>query len=94
VIWVTVAILAGVYAAVKRYSLFDSGLTIFNYVGYSLPTSGLESMLKRSLPCRRYDGSQQRHETTSTRRPAFGTSDYWAFFARTRSLRSSTLVAI
>jgi len=58
IIWITVAILAGVYAAVKRYSLFDSGLTIFNYVGYSLPTFWLGLMLITLFACHHYDGSR------------------------------------
>ena len=45
IIWITIAFLAGVYAAVKRYSFFDSALTIVNYVGYSLPTFWLGIML-------------------------------------------------
>ncbi|HZB79288.1 MAG TPA: ABC transporter permease, partial [Actinomycetota bacterium] len=35
VLWVTIAVLAGVYAAVRRYSFFDQGLTFFAYVFYS-----------------------------------------------------------
>jgi peptide/nickel transport system permease protein len=44
-VWVTIAILAGVYAAVRRYSWFDQGLTFFSYVFYSLPTFWLGLML-------------------------------------------------
>jgi peptide/nickel transport system permease protein len=44
-LWVTVAILAGVYAAIRRYSAFDQGLTFFSYVFYSLPTFWLGLML-------------------------------------------------
>jgi peptide/nickel transport system permease protein len=80
VIWVTVAILAGVYAAVKRYSLFDSGLTIFNYVGYSLPTFWLGIMLITffAVPPLRWFPASGMNDVYTT--PAFGTSDYWAFF--------------
>src|SRR5262245_25505772 len=45
VIWLAIALIAGVYAAVKRYSAFDSALTVVNYVGYSLPTFWLGIML-------------------------------------------------
>jgi peptide/nickel transport system permease protein len=45
VMWVTIAILAGVYAAIRRYSFFDQGLTFFSYVFYSLPTFWLGLML-------------------------------------------------
>ena len=44
-IWVTVAILAGVIAAVKRYSLFDQSVTFFSYIFYSLPTFWLGLIL-------------------------------------------------
>jgi peptide/nickel transport system permease protein len=45
VLWVTVAVLIGVNAAVRRYSLFDHSLTFFSYVFYSLPTFWLGLML-------------------------------------------------
>lgn len=45
VIWVTVAILIGVYAAIRRYSAFDQGMTLFSYILYSLPTFWLGLML-------------------------------------------------
>jgi peptide/nickel transport system permease protein len=45
VLWVTIAILAGVYAAIRRYSWFDQGLTLFSYIFYSLPTFWLGLML-------------------------------------------------
>jgi peptide/nickel transport system permease protein len=82
VIWVTVAILAGVYAAVKRYSLFDSGLTIFNYVGYSLPTFWLGLMLITFLavpPLRWFPAGGMNDAYTT---PAFGTDSYWVFFGQ------------
>ncbi len=44
-IWVTIAILLGVVAAVKRYSLFDQGVTLFSYIFYSLPTFWLGLIL-------------------------------------------------
>jgi peptide/nickel transport system permease protein len=45
VLWVTIATLAGVLAAVKRYSLTDQVITIFSYVFYSLPTFWLGLIL-------------------------------------------------
>lgn len=45
VIWVTLAILLGVMAAVKRYSLFDQAVTFFSYIFYSLPTFWLGLIL-------------------------------------------------
>jgi peptide/nickel transport system permease protein len=44
VLWVTVAILLGVVAAVKRYSLFDQVVTFLAYIFYSLPTFWLGLM--------------------------------------------------
>jgi peptide/nickel transport system permease protein len=44
-IWVSLAIVLGVIAAVKRYSLFDQGVTFFSYVFYSLPTFWLGLVL-------------------------------------------------
>src|SRR5258706_15004062 len=45
VIWLTIAILIGVTAAVKRYSWFDQLATIFAYVGFAMPTFCLGIML-------------------------------------------------
>jgi peptide/nickel transport system permease protein len=79
VIWVILAFLSGVYAAVKRYSLFDSGITIFNYIGFSVPTFWLGIMLiaifageLHWLPA----GGMWNARTT----PPFGTSEYWEYF--------------
>ena len=79
VIWITIAFLAGVYAAVKRYGKFDSTLTIFNYVGYSLPTFWLGLMLIAFLsvpPLKIFPASGMWDARTI---PIFGTGDYWAF---------------
>jgi peptide/nickel transport system permease protein len=45
VIWVTLAIVLGVFAAVRRYSVYDQGLTFFSYILYSMPTFWLGLML-------------------------------------------------
>jgi peptide/nickel transport system permease protein len=45
IIWLAIAIFAGVYAAIRRYSLFDQSLTLFSYIFYSLPTFWLGLML-------------------------------------------------
>lgn len=44
VIWVVLAVLLGVVAAVKRYSLFDQVVTFLAYIFYSLPTFWLGLM--------------------------------------------------
>jgi peptide/nickel transport system permease protein len=75
-----IAFLAGVYAAVRRYGLFDSGLTIFNYVGYSLPTFWLGLMLITFLtggdPFKWFPASGM-WDARSV--PIFGSSAYWSF---------------
>ena len=45
ILWVVIATLAGVLAAVKRYSLIDQTITIFSYIFYSLPTFWLGLIL-------------------------------------------------
>lgn len=45
ILWVSIAILAGMYAAVRRYSFFDQSLTLLSYIFYSLPTFWLGLML-------------------------------------------------
>jgi peptide/nickel transport system permease protein len=79
-IWITLAFLMGVYAAVKRYGLFDSGLTIFNYIGYSLPTFWvgliLITFLTAGEPFKWFPASGM---WDARNVPAFGTEAYWAF---------------
>ena len=43
--WLTIAIVLGVYAAIHRYSLFDNAATVFSYVGFAMPTFWLGIML-------------------------------------------------
>jgi peptide/nickel transport system permease protein len=79
-IWITLALVMGVYAAVRRYGLFDSALTIFNYIGYSLPTFWLGliliTLLAEGDPFKWFPASGMWDARTV---PVFGTSDYWAF---------------
>jgi len=79
-IWVTIALLTGVYAAVRRYSFFDSALTIFNYVGFSFPTFWLGIMLINffATPPLKWFPVSGMWNTRLV--PAFGTDAYWAFF--------------
>jgi peptide/nickel transport system permease protein len=80
-IWITIAIVLGVIAAVKRYSLFDQGVTFFSYVFYSLPTFWLGLILiyffavnLRILPSQGIVDPRQAPAT-------FNTPAYWAGFA-------------
>jgi len=43
IIWLTLALLLGVLAAVRRYSIFDQAVTLLSYTFYSLPPSGWAS---------------------------------------------------
>jgi peptide/nickel transport system permease protein len=79
VIWLIIALLAGMYAAVRRYGVFDSALTIFSYIGFSLPTFWLGIMLLtifasgfKILPA----GGMW----TARQVPIFWTPDYWHYF--------------
>jgi peptide/nickel transport system permease protein len=80
VIWVSVAVVAGVLAAVKRYSFFDQSVTFLSYIFYSLPTFWLGLILiylfavsLRLLP------SQGIIDSRSTA-GVFNTAHYWQVF--------------
>jgi peptide/nickel transport system permease protein len=78
-IWVLLAFMSGVYAAVRRYSLFDSAITIFNYVGFSFPTFWLGIMLITIFAGELHwfpAGGMWDVRTV----PPFGTDTYWAYF--------------
>jgi peptide/nickel transport system permease protein len=78
-IWITTAILIGVYSAIRRYSWFDQISTIFAYVGFAVPTFWLGIMLvyifgvAKILPV---SGMVDIRES-----PAFGNDAYWSYFA-------------
>ena len=79
VIWVSVAVVMGVTAAVKRNSKFDSAATIFAYIGFAMPTFWLGIMLiyifGANLKILPISGM------TETRvSPPFGSDAYWAYF--------------
>lgn len=79
VLWVGIAILLGVYAAVHRYSLFDQLMTFFSYVFYSLPTFwlGLNLIFIFGVALRWFPTGG----IISTRDwPPFGTPQYWTAF--------------
>lgn len=79
VVWVSLAIVIGVVAAVKQYSLFDQTSTFLAYIFYSLPTFWLGLMLiflfgpfLHLLPT---GGIVSARDW-----PPFGTSQYWTAF--------------
>lgn len=80
-LWIGLAIVLGVLAAVRRYSFFDQAVTVFSYVGFAMPTFWLGIMLilifgvsLRWLPI-----SGMVNARLS---PAFGTDAYWIYFGR------------
>jgi peptide/nickel transport system permease protein len=79
-IWISTAVLIGVYSAIKRYSWFDQIATVFSYIGYAMPTFWLGIMLvyifgvSGILPV-----SGMVDIRTS---PAFGNDAYWVFFGQ------------
>jgi peptide/nickel transport system permease protein len=82
IVWVTIAIIAGVIAAVKRYSLFDQFLTLFSYTFFSLPTFwlGLNLIFIFGLALRWFP-VQGIIDVRNAPAP-WGTPAYWtAFFA-------------
>ena len=81
VLWLVIAILIGVMAAVKRYSFFDQAATVFAYVGFAMPTFWLGLMLiflfgvdLKILPV---------SGMTDTRlSPPFGSDAYWLYVGK------------
>lgn len=78
VVWLVLAFVFGVIAAVKRYSKTDTAITIFSYVGYSFPTFWLGLMLILIFAARLQilpAGGMWDARTS----PPFGTSAYWEY---------------
>ena len=75
------AIVIGVYSAIKRYSLFDNASTIFAYVGFAIP-----GLLARDHAGVHLLGLPEscRSAAWSTIRvsPAFGNDAYWVYFGQ------------
>jgi peptide/nickel transport system permease protein len=82
VIWITVALLIGVYAAVKRYSLFDQLATIFAYVGFAMPTFWLGIMLIFIFSGPGLHILPAGGMTTTRVSPPFGAPEYWVYFGQ------------
>ncbi len=79
VVWLLLALVTGVIAAVKRYGKADTAITVFNYIGFSFPTFWLGLMLivvfaanLKVLPA----GGMWDARTV----PIFGSAEYWTFF--------------
>jgi peptide/nickel transport system permease protein len=105
IVWVTIAIIAGIIAAVRRYSVFDQSLTLFSYIFYSLPTFwlGLNLIFVFGIALRWFP-VQGIIDTRHSPAP-WATPEYWAAFwanplpqiadiARHLVLPVTTLVAV
>jgi peptide/nickel transport system permease protein len=79
VLWVTIAIILGVYAAIHRYSLFDQSVTFLSYIFYSLPTFwlGLNLIFIFGVALRFFPTGGI---ITTRNWPPFGTQQYWTAF--------------
>lgn len=80
-IWVTIAIILGVIAAVRRYSKFDQSVTLFSYIFYSLPTFWLGLMLIFIFAVNLHVLPAQ-GIVTPRKWPPFNTEQYWAAFGK------------
>src|SRR5258705_4525968 len=80
VIWLAIAIVIGVTAAVKRYSWFDQAATIFAYVGFAMPTFWLGIMLIFLFSGPGLNILPASGMTDTRASPAFGSDPYWAYF--------------
>ncbi|HKG56899.1 MAG TPA: ABC transporter permease [Candidatus Limnocylindrales bacterium] len=77
-VWIVLALITGIVAAIRRYGKADTAITVFNYVGFSFPTFWLGLMLivvfaanLKMLPA----GGMWDARTV----PIFGSTEYWAF---------------
>ena len=79
-IWVSIAIVLGVIAAVKRYSLFDNGVTLFSYIFYSLPTFWLGLILIYFFAVQLHWLPSQGIVDTRSAPGVFNSARYWEGF--------------
>jgi peptide/nickel transport system permease protein len=82
VIWIGIAVVIGVYAAVRRYSLFDQAATVFAYVGYAMPTFWLGIMLIFIFSGPGLNILPASGMTTTKLSPPFGSDAYWQYFGQ------------
>jgi peptide/nickel transport system permease protein len=82
VLWITIAVLMGVYAAIHRYSLFDQAATVFAYVGFAMPTFWLGIMLIFIFSGPGLNILPAGGMTDTRLSPPFGSDAYWAYFGQ------------
>ncbi len=81
-IWITIALLIGVNAAIRRYSLFDQAATVFAYVGYAMPTFWLGIMLIFIFSGPGLNILPAGGMTETKLSPPFGSDAYWTYFGQ------------
>jgi len=82
VIWLTIAIVLGVVAAVKRYSWFDQIVTVFSYIGFAMPTFWLGIMLIYIFSGPGLNILPAAGMTETRLSPPFGSDAYWVYFGQ------------
>ncbi len=82
VIWIAIAILIGVYAAIHRYSLFDQASTVFAYVGFAMPTFWLGIMLIFLFSGPGLNILPAGGMTDTRLSPPFGSDAYWTYLGQ------------
>ncbi|MDP8904908.1 MAG: ABC transporter permease [Chloroflexota bacterium] len=80
-IWVSLAIVLGVIAAVRRYSVLDQAITLLSYIFYSLPTFWLGLMLIYIFAVHLRMFPSQGIVSIRDAPAPFNTERYWAAFA-------------
>lgn len=81
IVWLVIAIVMGVYAAIHRYSLFDNAATVFSYVGFAMPTFWLGIMLIFIFSGPGLNILPAGGMTETRLSPPFGSDKYWIYFA-------------
>jgi peptide/nickel transport system permease protein len=82
IIWLSIAIVIGVVAAVRRYSWFDQLATIFAYVGFAMPTFWLGIMLIFIFSGPGLNILPASGMTETRLSPGFGSDPYWVYFGQ------------
>jgi len=83
VIWLILALVTGMVAAVKRYSKIDTAITVFNYIGYSFPTFWLGLLLIIIFVMQLgWFPAGGMWDVRLDDKPSFyfGSAEYWSFF--------------
>jgi peptide/nickel transport system permease protein len=80
VVWISTALVLGVYAAINRYSLFDNATSVVTYVGFAMPTFWLGIMLIFIFSGPGLNILPASGMTETRASPPFGSDAYWIYF--------------